>query len=446
MYSELRRDSEIDIPFNSKINVQQSFQDLLCIQGTIKRMIYRGTMYTSIISVYSKSWSKRIGTTAARPKYSQKARVLRDKEEEAARVLRDEEQEAARVRDEEAEAARVRDEENGQQDKGNGKKKTGGRKRKAEDQLVPEEVATTSRPSRVRKKPEDARREHREKVLAEIRAAGKPGWKYELVPPPKAPGKSKRSRNLKIQSGSTTKNLREPKRACSIEARVGHKQKLSADIPKSLGLDSNRRAPHLGAAMPQHEMPYLNSAVDADLFETIGAESMEEPRRGWLMYPIMARACLDAKEMTKAKSNQDAQLRCRISLSQPDALTWEARTSLVRCRMNERSTRRTFEPRRLALAVGIETSGILFKEKKPTHFSTSVLIRTGEFYVRWSNAPRRASATKSIQIGLLYMWAEKTITCFPTRLALSRTCEVHGNHYSPDRRCKRNNSLPGTAR
>ncbi|KAJ6492737.1 hypothetical protein C8R47DRAFT_1214053 [Mycena vitilis] len=163
---------------------------------------------------------------AARVRDEEAARVLRDKEEEAARVLRDEEQEAARVRDEEAEAARVRDEEaeaarvrdeeNGQQDKGNGKKKTGGRKRKAEDQLVPEEVATTSRPSRVRKKPEDARREHREKVLAEIRAAGKPGWKYELVPPPKAPGKSKRSRNLKIQ----TRDLMETGAAYSNTARA----------------------------------------------------------------------------------------------------------------------------------------------------------------------------------------------------------------------------------
>ncbi|KAJ7618180.1 hypothetical protein DFH06DRAFT_1483410 [Mycena polygramma] len=124
------------------------------------------------------------------------ARVLRD--EEAARVLRDEE--AARVlRDEEA-ARVLRDEENMQQDKDNGKKKGGGRKRKAEEQLVPEEVATTGRPSRVRRKPEDAQREHREKVLAEIRAAGKPRWNYELVPPPKAPdtkapGGSKRSRS-----------------------------------------------------------------------------------------------------------------------------------------------------------------------------------------------------------------------------------------------------------
>ncbi|KAJ7623076.1 hypothetical protein DFH06DRAFT_1481835 [Mycena polygramma] len=124
------------------------------------------------------------------------ARVLRD--EEAARVLRDEE--AARVlRDEEA-ARVLRDEENMQQDKDNGKKTRGGRKRKAEEQLVPEEVATTGRPSRVRKKPEDAQREHREKVLAEIRAAGKPRWNYELVPPPKAPetkapGGSKRSRS-----------------------------------------------------------------------------------------------------------------------------------------------------------------------------------------------------------------------------------------------------------
>ncbi|KAJ6552463.1 hypothetical protein DFH09DRAFT_1497302 [Mycena vulgaris] len=123
------------------------------------------------------------------------ARVQREQErekEEEARVQRErerEEEEEARVqreREREKEAACAHWEKEGGHREGETQPppKKRGRKRKADEQLVPEDVPASDdgrargRPSRTRKTPKEAEEERKKQLAATLRGAGKPGWEY----------------------------------------------------------------------------------------------------------------------------------------------------------------------------------------------------------------------------------------------------------------------------
>ncbi|KAF8203389.1 hypothetical protein K438DRAFT_1964863 [Mycena galopus ATCC 62051] len=135
----------------------------------------------------------------------------RDKKEEEARLQREENlkqekrkmEEAVRVqreceKEEEARVQREREREKeeavrAQQEKEGGHceeeeiqlpLKKRGRKRKADEQLVPEDVPVSDdgrargRPSRTRKMPKEAEEERKKQLAATLHRAGKPGWEY----------------------------------------------------------------------------------------------------------------------------------------------------------------------------------------------------------------------------------------------------------------------------
>ncbi|KAJ6607139.1 hypothetical protein B0H10DRAFT_1956492, partial [Mycena sp. CBHHK59/15] len=137
-------------------------------------------------------------------------REKRDKEEEAARLKREKQEEAERLkreaeremRDKEEEAARVQREKEG----GHNEEEViqpppnrRGRKRRADEQLVPEDVpvpddgGVRGRPARTRKTPKEAEEERKKQLAATVRGARKPGWAYvERSPAKGAPAKGKR--------------------------------------------------------------------------------------------------------------------------------------------------------------------------------------------------------------------------------------------------------------
>ncbi|KAJ7321329.1 hypothetical protein DFH08DRAFT_970189 [Mycena albidolilacea] len=144
-------------------------------------------------------------------------RVQRERErekEEEARVQREhEKEEAARVQ-----RGREREKEEARKESGHCEEeeiqpppKKRGRKRKADEQLVPEDVPVSDdghvrgRPSRTCKTPKEAEEERKKQLAATLRGAGKPGWEYVDRSPSK--GATVKGKHASRRYGITTFNL-----------------------------------------------------------------------------------------------------------------------------------------------------------------------------------------------------------------------------------------------
>ncbi|KAJ7866768.1 hypothetical protein B0H14DRAFT_3592254 [Mycena olivaceomarginata] len=127
-------------------------------------------------------------------KKEEEARMQRVREkEEAARVQqgregeKEEEVRVQREQEREEEAARAHREKEGghrEEEEIQPPPKKRGRKRKADEQLVPEDVPVSDyghargRPSRMRKTPKEAEEERKKQLAATLCGTGKPGWEY----------------------------------------------------------------------------------------------------------------------------------------------------------------------------------------------------------------------------------------------------------------------------
>ncbi|KAJ7802971.1 hypothetical protein B0H13DRAFT_651179 [Mycena leptocephala] len=136
------------------------------------------------------------GGGGARLKQEEEARSKREaeearlKREEEARLKREEE-EARLKREEEARLKREKEEQAGRSQEGDTPKPLG-RKRKPEEQLVPEDASAVRRTGRTRLTPEEAKAE-REKKLAVTVGVGKVKPSYEYVTVLRSPAKPKRA-------------------------------------------------------------------------------------------------------------------------------------------------------------------------------------------------------------------------------------------------------------
>ncbi|KAJ7079681.1 hypothetical protein C8R44DRAFT_992578, partial [Mycena epipterygia] len=125
----------------------------------------------------------------------EEARLKREQEEE-----RSKREEEARLKREEEEERLKREEEERLKREGEARSKReqgpvpGGRKRRAEDQLIPEDAGAVRRTGRARLSPEEAKLE-REKKLAATVGAGKvkPSYKYVEKSPAKPKPKTRRT-------------------------------------------------------------------------------------------------------------------------------------------------------------------------------------------------------------------------------------------------------------